>query len=1075
MTTKLPPWHEVVKLRDDVRSGELSLAEFAADLQDVMLGAGKRPVYEDPARFFALTYPTLPLRELARDVAMRLAGRNTKAIRHLEITYGGGKTHTLVTLRHLAHDPDALPDLPAVREFRTHAGALSKARVAALCFDKIDDAKGVETRGPAGEARWFKRPWSVLAYQIAGDAGLRALHPDGAAEERDTPPAEPLLADLLEMPQSRDLGTLILIDETLMYAHGLEERAFARLKNFFQYLCQATARVDRCAMVVSLLASKPEKSDKHGRERTLGLFDVFNRQREEGIQPVQRQDVAEVLRRRFFTPESIANPESFRPSASGAVTRIARLVETMRKDRANAEERFLREYPFHPDLTDIFYARWGRLDGFQRTRGILRAFASALRDAEKWDAAPLVGPGVFLPAPGETDLAKAVRELAGFATRGSGKDWIPVLKGELDKARTIQREHPQLKSREMEQAVCAVFLGSQPINQKLRAPELMTLLGANDTDDIQLDQALHRWTEVSWFLDETEFPDSGANTLPGAWRLGDQPNLAQMHHDARSGVQKATIEDALLKAVQTTKSLIQGAKSAGATVHLLPQKPHEIADDGAFHFAVLGPKAASESGKPSSTAQRFLEETTGPNRPRAHRNAVVLAAPLRQELDYARERIRDHLGWEKVRSDLEGKTIEPQREAMLSANTERARTRITDAIREAWSIVVAVGETGAVQAFKVRPGEQPLFAAIQAHEKSRIKDAAINAEALTPSGPYNLWRPNEASRLVKDLVGAFSQDPKLPKMLRPGDILNTIDQGVRDGHFVASLARPDNSTRTWWRQPIDETARPEPALELFLPGRATLAELAPTLLRPGALPELWNQDAIRVADVLAYFAGGRTAPAEHGETLDIPICPPEAVEAAIAQAVEQGILWLVQGPSSFQEESLPPGVLTPTAELRKPMAPFEGRQLTAEELPRAWENGRTTALSLLSALSEQGVPVPWPVVRESIAVAIRTRWMELAPDSAPWPCDHAGARDVILKAPERQPLPGNVPFSSSADLAVHEVQDVAETLEEVVKVVAGSPLQLQLRITLGGETPVEKVSEVNRLLGEIKADLRLSK
>ena len=32
------PWHKVVALRDDLRSGELSLAAFAADLHAVAVG-----------------------------------------------------------------------------------------------------------------------------------------------------------------------------------------------------------------------------------------------------------------------------------------------------------------------------------------------------------------------------------------------------------------------------------------------------------------------------------------------------------------------------------------------------------------------------------------------------------------------------------------------------------------------------------------------------------------------------------------------------------------------------------------------------------------------------------------------------------------------------------------------------------------------------------------------------------------------------------------------------------------------------------------------------------------------------
>ncbi|MCY4505504.1 MAG: hypothetical protein OXG35_00875, partial [Acidobacteria bacterium] len=252
MTQKLPwtPWHRVVKLREDVRTGELSLADFAADLHDVMMQRGARPIYEEPARFFALTYPTFSLRELARDVVLRLAGRNTKAVRQLELTYGGGKTHTLVALRHLAHDPASLPNLPAVEQFKSDVGTpLPPARVAALAFDKLDVEKGMEVRGPGGELRWLKHPWSVLAFQIAGADGLRGLHAEGRVEERETAPAEPLLVDLLSRPQAEGLATLVLIDEVLMFARGkvaVDEAWRGRLTDFFQYLCQAVTKVDRC-------------------------------------------------------------------------------------------------------------------------------------------------------------------------------------------------------------------------------------------------------------------------------------------------------------------------------------------------------------------------------------------------------------------------------------------------------------------------------------------------------------------------------------------------------------------------------------------------------------------------------------------------------------------------------------------------------------------------------------------------------------------------------------------------------------------------------------------------------------
>jgi predicted AAA+ superfamily ATPase len=60
------PWHQVVELRPDLKSGELPLALFAADLYDVIVQKGQRQVYEDQVEFFPLTYPTFNLRELAK-------------------------------------------------------------------------------------------------------------------------------------------------------------------------------------------------------------------------------------------------------------------------------------------------------------------------------------------------------------------------------------------------------------------------------------------------------------------------------------------------------------------------------------------------------------------------------------------------------------------------------------------------------------------------------------------------------------------------------------------------------------------------------------------------------------------------------------------------------------------------------------------------------------------------------------------------------------------------------------------------------------------------------------------------
>ena len=1104
MTRKLPykPWHEVVQLRDDLKTGELSLAVFAADLYDVVMQKGQRPIYEDPDKFFALTFPTYNLRELVKDVCLRLAGQTDKAYRKLSVNYGGGKTHTLIALRHLAHDPDALPDLPAVREFEAHIGFKPpKARVAALCFDKIDLEMGVETTGPDGTVRMLKHPWSILAFQLAGADGLKLIHAEGKDEERETPPAEPLVVKLLSRPQEENLSTLVLLDEVLMYIRTKVENDpdwRGRLMSFFQYLTQAVVKVDRCAMVASLLASDPKKHDKLGNELFQDVSDIFGRQMEEDASPVSKEDVAEVLRRRFFKPESISDEGVFRPHVTSVVSNIAALDEQTKKEQVNAEKRYLSSYPFHPDLTEIFYTRWTQLEGFQRTRGILRTFAIALRDAEKWDTSPLVGPNVFLDDPEKSDLAESAGELASFASvdtdTGSHQQWRPILEGELDKAREIQSEATGLHHREIEQAVISVFLSSQPIGHKALTPELLVLLGAANPDKIELEKALRRWTDVSWFLDEVEIAtgetDSG-DQLPRAWRLGNRPNLRQMHHDACSTrVPLPLVESQVIDAIEKLKELTTGASAAGARVHTLPERPSDIADDGEFHYAVLGPKSASESGKPSAETKRFINETTSADRPRVYRNAIVLAVPSRDGLDAVRTRVREYLGWQEVRDQLKDQQIDPIREQMLADEIRTASKRIPDAIRQAYSIVVTVNESSDIHAFKIVVTDEPLFTIIKADKRSRIQETAISAEAMMPEGPYDLWREDEESRRVKDLVGAFAQYPKLPKMLRGKEILDTVVQGVQQGIWVARLVRPDRTVRTFWHTTIDEPALKDSSLEVFLPEFATLSELAPDLLAYQKLPGLWSDEEISVQDVYDYFAGGHTVsvPQEgYEEILTIPKCKPAHVETAISQAVEQGLVWLTSGPASILKEPVPAGVLSATAVLRPPPERIEVAELMGDSIPDAWKNDKTNALAIATALSTQrGLILPWSTVKSAIDDGIRARWIELSDSNITWPCDFNGAQQVVLQIPQNekiredekdryQPTPSGM-LTAEAALEANGIQDLADQIPGITKAAVGSNLKFNVRIEFSGETTPdpEQVEKINELLSDVSDDLRLT-
>lgn len=678
---------------------------------------------------------TTKLRELAKDVVLRLAGKSEKAVRQLQLTYGGGKTHALIALVHLVSRPDSLPNLPAVEEFVTHIGQLPpQARIAALVFDRLDEQTGMDVKSPTDMVRRFRLPWNALAWQLGGEEGLKVVGSE--AKERETPPATNVLEELLALPSKEGLATLVLLDEVLMWAHtvaGTDKGWLRKIESFFQCLTQAAVRVKGCALVASLLASDPTKYDDLGKQVESVLYDMFQRVADEGVQPVEPHDVAEVLRRRLFTPRSYTDRSQWKAQVVSALNGICELDDQTRKNRSQEEERYLASFPFHPDLTDVLFQKWSQLEGFQRTRGVLRTFASALRDGEKWrDPSPLVGLCVFLGAAAEENLTDATRELATIARieqyEGKRQDWQAILNGELKKAKEIQSELGNFDGREIEQAVLAAFLHSQPIGMRAQTRDVMVLLGQGQPDRIELGKGLARWADASWYLDET-YTGERDGSLPRVWRLGSKPNLRQMHYDARLHVSSSVVEEVLEQTISETKRLSDGARAMGALVHMLPGRPSDVEDDGLFHYVILGPRAASESGKPSPEARRFIDETTGPERPRAtNRNALILAVPAKEGIEIARERVRDYLAWDYVREMLKSRDdIDAIKLAQLTTNLAAAKGELGSHVVLAYCIVVTVNEANEVAAFRLNVDNDPLFPKIVGDKRSRIEETAVNA------------------------------------------------------------------------------------------------------------------------------------------------------------------------------------------------------------------------------------------------------------------------------------------------------------------------------------------------------------
>src|SRR5687768_795267 len=101
MSVQLPTVQDVCKPREDILSGEMALDQYAASLGQVARGEGIE-VYRKPELFFDNPYATEGLKTTVTEVFGRLTGKSGSSVIKLETSLGGGKTHTLIALYHLA-------------------------------------------------------------------------------------------------------------------------------------------------------------------------------------------------------------------------------------------------------------------------------------------------------------------------------------------------------------------------------------------------------------------------------------------------------------------------------------------------------------------------------------------------------------------------------------------------------------------------------------------------------------------------------------------------------------------------------------------------------------------------------------------------------------------------------------------------------------------------------------------------------------------------------------------------------------------------------------------------------------
>ena len=765
----LRPWRTIAQPHQDVREGRYVQAEFAANLSQAARGDGPAE-YAESTLFFQRTFITAGLQELLEDALRRLCGKGGEPVIELQTNFGGGKTHSLIALYHLAGSSDPA-SLAGVEPILKVVGPERMPNVTPAVLSGLDLSPAEPKSHDGTEVHTM---WGELAWQLGGRPAFDRL---ARADAAGKAPGVDILRDLFNAHGP----VLILIDEWVTFIRqlwtdaSLPAGSFDDNLSFAHQLTEAVKQTKDSLLVASLPSSEIETGGEGGHEALRRLRHTFGRI-QAPWQPATAEESFQIVKNRLFEPVAAADFGA----RDAVIAGFAGLYRQHSGDfppetkEAAYERRMKSAYPIHPELFDRLYQDWSSLERFQRTRGVLRLMAAVIhRLWEGEDQSPLILPA-SVPVAGGTVRSELMRYLED--------NWKPVVDTDVDGADSLpwrlDAETPALGRYLAARRVArTVFLGSAPTapDAPNRGLDDRTIkLGAVQPGEspATFGDALRRLSNRATHLYDNQ----------GRYWFSTQESVAQL---ARDRAERMSDDEAFEEIRKRLRSAASDRAEFGR-VHLAPRVPADVADEDDVALVILGPEAPhttrSEDSVAGALAETILSERgTGP---RQHRNMLVFLAADQTRLTELLDAVRQYLAWQSIEADRSTLTLDSFQERQLSTKLAEADNTVTSRIPEtyAWVLVPTQPEAdGPIEwkALRLTGGDGIVRRAARkliGDDLLLPKCSGAYLRFALDNGPPRIWESGEVG--VRQLWTYFTSYVYMPRLANAAIFTGAIADGA---------------------------------------------------------------------------------------------------------------------------------------------------------------------------------------------------------------------------------------------------------------------------------------------------------
>ena len=782
----LKPWREVIRPRRDVISGELTNNMFAADLQRVADAKSATDEYTNPIDFFNRSFITPGLQSLLVNTLKRINGNGGEPVVQMKTGFGGGKTHSLIALYHLVNSTTELAELATdpsdqtgkvlkrvFQQASVNPEDATHAKVAVLSGTVRSTTEDLRTRG---RKHALNTLWGYMADDLGGEDAYEFVR---LASEKWTSPGGQEIDNLFKA-----VGPcVILMDELVAYARVLDESQSANFYTFLQALTESAARQRNVAIVVTV----PEADDEKGGEKGIVAAGQIGRvlERIESISaPLDTHEAFEVVRRRLFEDSGIDND-----ALELTANRFARMYSQFRgeypKDASTPEyvERIKSCYPIHPELFDRLFDDWAGIPKFQKTRGVLRLMAIAIRRLHNTNSDPLIMPGSLKFADPSLNQ-ELMKNLIG-----SWQQAVDEIDGDNSRADRVDQQvgqYQQCGDGAAKRVARTIMFGSVPA-----ALAGKTTTGL-DEEHIRLgtvqpgegysvyNEARNRLARELYHLHSDD----------DRYYFHASPNLLKIQQDI---VARYTEEERDNRIRMIIQESLPRRIGEDVVVVPCPENSYEIRDDDQVKLVVLRPSdylPSRKSDESTANAMQFIRQVMdlcGEIR-RVRRNTLTFLAAKRDAITDLKREVANLMAWENLSKNREGHKLNSDQIKEARARTVRSGHLIDDLLLTAYKELIAPTQFDPTKPdFDLEPtsiekgiqGSIVTRAIVTLEKREELVFEIGHGHFQTMLDQY-FWKQGVDHLEIGEIWNSITQQVYLPRLVNRGVLETAINKAVRE-------------------------------------------------------------------------------------------------------------------------------------------------------------------------------------------------------------------------------------------------------------------------------------------------------